>query len=72
MNKKKYIKPVTTAIEMQAYGSMLAGSFTNVADSKENSFDSDLWDTEDPAPATNWAGYRNYNATGADERFEEE
>ena len=44
MKKKEYIKPVTTIIGMQAYGSMLAGSFDNVADSKENSFDSDLWD----------------------------
>ncbi|HCD78115.1 MAG TPA: hypothetical protein DEQ27_07475 [Prevotella sp.] len=72
MKKKEYIKPVTTIIGMQAYGSMLAGSFDNVADSKENSFDSDLWDTAESSPNTNWAGYRNYNQTGANERFEEE
>ena len=72
MNKKEYIKPVTTVIGMQTYGSMLAGSFDNVADSKENCFDTDLWDTEETSPNTNRAGYRNYNTTGANERFEEE
>lgn len=73
MNKKIYIKPVTTVIGMQTYGSMLAASsFDNIVDSKEGSFDSDLWDSEEPSTNTNWAGYRNYHTTGANERFEEE
>lgn len=72
MDKKLYAKPVTTTIGIQTCCSMLAASQTPYADSKENSFDSDLWDTEETSPNTNWAGYRNYNPTGANERFEEE
>lgn len=71
MNKKKYIKPATTVMMMQTCCSMLSASQTPWADSKKNSFDSDLWDTEESSPNTNWAGYRNYNQTGANERFEE-
>lgn len=73
MNKKKYTKPATTIMGMHTYGAMLVGSNqTDFADSKKNNQGSDLWDTDDDATRTNWAGYRNYHTTGANERFEEE
>lgn len=64
MKKKRYIKPEVTIVNAQTYGAMLNGSFTDWADSKDNSHGTSLWadeEEEETGGGTNWAGYQDYH-----------